>query len=266
VQLDGDMEFDITASDLDELGTPTDSFPSAELDKFDEMGEEEDEDVPVLTSGEHPSVATPTGEYDMSRIQDLIQGGSGETAIIPEIPDDDDLDSTAEVDNEVTVFDVDFAEEPEFEDDPGPNYNMGGTAELPVMDDVDDFELDLEVEPAAADESEENEPSVVSQLVTSVSEDMMEGDDEEPQLVSEIMPAISDDMLDRTIVQDASAFALDAADVLDEGDEVETMLDLAKAYLDMGDSDSASSALEEIIAAGNDRQRQEAQELLHKIS
>ena len=56
------------------------------------------------------------------------------------------------------------------------------------------------------------------------------------------------------------------ADVLDEGDEVETMLDLAKAYLDMGDSDSASSALEEIIAAGNDRQRQEAQELLQKIS
>jgi len=266
VKLEGDMDFDITASDLDELGTPTDAFPSAEVDSLDSM-DEEDEDAPVLTSGEHPSVATPTGEYDMSRIQDLIQGGSGETAIIPEIPDQD-LDSTAEgVDADVTVSDVDFTAEPEFEDDPGPNYNMGGTAELPVMDDVDDFELDLEVEPAAAEGGEESEPSVVSQLVTSVSEDMMDGDDDEPQLVSEIMPAISDDMLDRTIVQDAAAFAGDAtADLVDEGDEVETMLDLAKAYLDMGDADSASSALEEIIAAGNDRQRQEAQELLHKIS
>jgi pilus assembly protein FimV len=227
--------------------------------------DEEDEDAPVLTSGEHPAVGKPTGEYDMSRIQDLIQGGSGETAIIPEIPDQD-LDSTAEgVD--ITVSDVDFgAEEPEFEDDPGPNYNMGGTAELPVMDDVDDFELDLEVEAGATDD-EESEPSVVSQLVTSVSEDMMDGDEDEPQLVSEIMPAISDDMLDRTIVQDSASFAGDATvDILDDGDEVETMLDLAKAYLDMGDADSASSALEEIIAAGNDRQRQEAQELLHKIS
>jgi len=272
VQLEGDMTFDITASDLDELGTPTDSFPSADAGGLDAMDDEEEEDAPVLTSGEHPAVSTPTGEYDMSRIQDLIQGGSGETAIIPEIPDDDldataDLDQTADLDADVTISDVDFAAEPDFEDDPGPNYNMGGTAELPVMDDVDDFELDLEVEPAAGEGSDEAEPSVVSQLVTSVSEDMMDGDDDEPQLVSEIMPAISDDMLDRTIVQDAASFAGDAdVDVLDEGDEVETMLDLAKAYLDMGDADSASSALEEIIAAGNDRQRQEAQELLQKIS
>ncbi len=262
VALEGDMEFDITASDLDELGTPTDAFPSVQVEGLDDLDDaDEGEDAPVLTSGQHPAVATPTGEYDMSRIQDLIQGGSGETAIIPEIPDE--LDTTAQMDPDLSDTQLDEVE-PEFEDDPGPNYNMGGTAEIPVMDDVDDFELDLEVD--APESDEEQEPSVVSQLVTSVSEDMMDGEgDDEPQLVSEIMPAITDDMLDRTIVQDAASFAGDSENS-DTGDEVETMLDLAKAYLDMGDSDSASSALEEIIAAGNDRQRQEAQELLQKIS
>ena len=47
---------------------------------------------------------------------------------------------TDQIDADNTVADMDFPEEePDFEDDPGPNYNMGGTAELPVMDDVDDF-------------------------------------------------------------------------------------------------------------------------------
>ena len=45
-------------------------------------------------------------------------------------------------------------------------------------------------------------------------------------------------------------------------DELDTMLDLARAYIDMGDEESATSALEEVIAGGSERQRQEAQKLL----
>ncbi len=49
-------------------------------------------------------------------------------------------------------------------------------------------------------------------------------------------------------------------------DEMETMLDLAKAYIDMGDSDNASKALKDIAARGNPLQQTEAAELLKKIS
>ncbi len=47
--------------------------------------------------------------------------------------------------------------------------------------------------------------------------------------------------------------------------EMETMLDLAKAYIDMGDNDSASSALDEIIKEGSNEQKETAEQLLRKI-
>ncbi|MCB1756682.1 MAG: hypothetical protein KDJ38_14260, partial [Gammaproteobacteria bacterium] len=47
--------------------------------------------------------------------------------------------------------------------------------------------------------------------------------------------------------------------------EMETMLDLAKAYIDMGDNDSARSALGEISRGGNDEQKATAEQLLKKI-
>lgn len=52
----------------------------------------------------------------------------------------------------------------------------------------------------------------------------------------------------------------------DSADEMDTMLDLAKAYIDMGDKDSASSALGEIVKSGNPEQITEAETLLLKIS
>ena len=48
-------------------------------------------------------------------------------------------------------------------------------------------------------------------------------------------------------------------------DEVATKLDLARAYLDMGDSEGARSILDEAMAEGNDEQKKEAQELLDKL-
>ena len=53
---------------------------------------------------------------------------------------------------------------------------------------------------------------------------------------------------------------------IDGSDEMDTMMDLAKAYIDMGDKDSASSALGEIVKSGNPAQVSEAETLLRKIS
>jgi pilus assembly protein FimV len=49
-------------------------------------------------------------------------------------------------------------------------------------------------------------------------------------------------------------------------DPVDTKLDLARAYLDMGDPDGARAMLEEVIHEGSQMQRDVARELLEKIS
>jgi pilus assembly protein FimV len=49
-------------------------------------------------------------------------------------------------------------------------------------------------------------------------------------------------------------------------DEMATKLDLAKAYVELGDKDSAKNILEEIINDGSEEQRRQAQELLSQVS
>lgn len=64
----------------------------------------------------------------------------------------------------------------------------------------------------------------------------------------------------------------DALSFLDLPDEeidlheahISTKLDLARAYLDMGDIEGARSTLEEVMVEGNDDQRREAETLLHQ--
>ena len=52
----------------------------------------------------------------------------------------------------------------------------------------------------------------------------------------------------------------------DDVDEVSTKLDLARAFIDMGDAEGARSSLEEVLEEGNDEQKAEAQDLLDKIN
>ena len=48
--------------------------------------------------------------------------------------------------------------------------------------------------------------------------------------------------------------------------QISTKLDLARAYMDMGDVEGARSTLEEVMAEGNDDQKKEAKALLHQAS
>jgi pilus assembly protein FimV len=49
-------------------------------------------------------------------------------------------------------------------------------------------------------------------------------------------------------------------------DEVSTKLDLARAYIDMGDPDGARSILDEVMEEGSDNQKEEARGILEQIS
>ncbi len=59
--------------------------------------------------------------------------------------------------------------------------------------------------------------------------------------------------------------ALGVSDLTDM-DEFETKIDLAKAYVDMGDAESAKAIAEEVVEKGNDQQKQMAQALLDDLS
>jgi FimV-like protein len=52
---------------------------------------------------------------------------------------------------------------------------------------------------------------------------------------------------------------------LTDMDEMETKLDLAKAYIDMSDSDSAKEMIAEVIKKGTEQQRLIAQSLLKDV-
>lgn len=52
----------------------------------------------------------------------------------------------------------------------------------------------------------------------------------------------------------------------DAPDEARTKLDLARAYIDMGDGDAARDVLQEVLMEGSDSHQQEARELLSKLA
>ena len=49
-------------------------------------------------------------------------------------------------------------------------------------------------------------------------------------------------------------------------EEVDTKLDLARAYFDMGDFDGAREILQEVIEEGADKQQEQAREMLAKLA
>ncbi|MGE6790756.1 FimV/HubP family polar landmark protein [Pseudomonas guineae] len=57
----------------------------------------------------------------------------------------------------------------------------------------------------------------------------------------------------------------DDFDFLSGTDETATKLDLARAYIDMGDTEGARDILDEVITEGNDGQQQEARELIANL-
>ena len=76
-----------------------------------------------------------------------------------------------------------------------------------------------------------------------------------------------------TVVENEIDFSSDSgvADDATEGslpgwDETATKLDLAKAYIDMGDSEGARSILDEVMSEGNDNQKRQAQDLAAQIA
>lgn len=110
-----------------------------------------------------------------------------------------------------------------------------------------DFDLSLNDETPAQPASD----SFAAQLEEVNAElDLLAGDLNMPQT-----SGMSDTALDND----------DDFDFLSGTDETATKLDLARAYIDMGDTEGARDILDEVIAEGNEGQQQEARELIAKL-
>lgn len=151
-------------------------------------------------------------------------------------------------------------------EDSGINFDMGPGDSIEVGGDSGDLSLDL-----GDDETSISEGSDFSLDL---------GDDETSIAVdgggdAEIEWDVDGDDNAGLDIDETDGIALDTATAIDvqtdEGqvqqwDETATKLDLAKAYIDMGDAEGARSILDEVMAEGNDAQKQQASELAAQIS
>jgi pilus assembly protein FimV len=87
--------------------------------------------------------------------------------------------------------------------------------------------------------------------------------------VSDLERAISDPYLDSGVLPDqpaADGESLPSMEGLDAWDDMATKIDLAKAYLELDDSEEARDLLASVLEDGTDQQREEAQQILSKIA
>ena len=146
---------------------------------------------------------------------------------------------------------------------------------------VEDFELDLDL---GTDSAEVSADEVTAQLDTSVDNNLddtlgdnlgLELPDETHELERVVSEADDDQLLDEI---ERSLDELEADGLLtpdldedaqfsfdDDADTSATKLDLARAYIDMGDDDGAREILGEVISEGDSNQQGEAAELLGKL-
>lgn len=137
--------------------------------------------------------------------------------------------------------------------------------DLALMNEFSEGESDVAPEPDAEAEPDDNEIPSLDEEVTSpdlpTEEAAETGDSTEapPEAAETGDPAPLD--LDEADLGDDDDF-----DFLAGTDEAATKLDLARAYIEMGDSDGARDILEEVSLEGDDQQKAEAEELLKNLS
>ncbi|MNZ49950.1 hypothetical protein D3C78_677290 [compost metagenome] len=141
------------------------------------------------------------------------------------------------------------------------SFDLDGDAAVPQASELpDDFDLSLASDASLMAEGEtpalqlDEADAELDRLVESVGEPQ----DEASPFVSEQAPVSASSLDDGE--------SDDEFDFLSGADEAATKLDLARAYIDMGDAEGARDILGEVIAEGNDNQQQEARELLGRIA
>ncbi|WP_375192986.1 FimV/HubP family polar landmark protein [Marinobacter sp.] len=255
-----DLSLDFEASDL------TDEETVAEEDTAsDKSGQSEEESESDLESLDESFLDDLDAELDKVAGEDDELGGSEmeesslddleldvsdeDLALMEEISDSGD---SANRDDEQESLDEELGLEDALgEDDTlgdaagaGPEETVESAEDL-EQEGLDTLETAEESADASAGEDAEDEPELP------VASDEVGG--------SEKKSAVAD--IDESELGDDDDF-----DFLAGTDEAATKLDLARAYIEMGDTDGARDILEEVALEGNEEQKAEAQDLLKNLS
>ena len=197
-----------------------------------------------LGDGTEPEVADAGSDMDF----DLDLGGTEEPAESAESAEEAVLDlAAAETEINLDVPEAlpeDVATDEAALDLGIPDLTLdesAGDAETADADDGLDLDLDMGEESAP-------EPEVALDIETDEEED--EDEDEKTVFMSQPFDTGADD---DTMVLDGGV------------DEVQTKLELAQAFVGMGDKEAAQNILNEVIAEGSDAQQQEAKDLLASL-
>jgi len=212
-------------------------------------------------SPEAESAATEMSSDDMDIDSGVMEFNLGTNTEPVEVVSDTSSDATA-VDSEGPDFSLDIDEDigspEELTDDSLLDFNIdvGASTEAATTEDTSDamdFSLDVGDAEASSDSG-----------ALDFDLDLGTG----PADVSAADLTLDEGDAGSTAPEPSLDFELNASDAGDldiGGDEVGTKLDLAKAYIDMGDPDGAKSILDEVMGEGNDSQKSEAEELLQQI-
>ena len=189
----------------------------------------------------------------------------------------DDLDFESDMDDSFITSAIDELEEL---DDSLSDSSKDAEAELPEAVDGDDEEFTLDLSDLE-DEGEKTILSLQDELDAeedAESESLGELDDldaasfSEDEMLASELEETSLDIPDMEPQEgDSELVSLGELDVDlslsdDTPDEIATKLDLARAYVDMGDKDGASDILDEVLSEGDAAQKEEAQKIKDSIS
>ncbi|MET0003974.1 MAG: FimV/HubP family polar landmark protein [Candidatus Thiodiazotropha sp.] len=164
--------------------------------------------------------------------------------------------------------------------------NKMESGESPVEEeealDIDLSDLDMDSEQSSAAEEPqpfdlsdvEGDSEIAADLGASDASDAIELEDSESldnldlESIEKELEGLSSDLdsEDSEAVDELSLLQSHSENLdLDSTDEITTKLDLARAYIDMGDIEGAKSILDEVSSEGSEAQQKEAQELLNGL-
>jgi pilus assembly protein FimV len=265
LDLDLDDELDLDLDD-DEIGLDLDDDEiTLDLEDDDEIKLDLDDDDEIkLDLDDDDEIKLDLDDDDEIKL-DL----DDDDEITLDLEDDDEIKLDLEDDDEITLDLEDDGEiKLDLEDDDEITLDLDDDdddiLDLSGISDEDDLDLEKDLETAAQGLGKavsDDEDEIILDLDLD-DDDLDLGDDEEISLDLDGDGEISLDLED-----DEFSLDLDDEDALDFDldDEDDNKLDLARAYIDMGDSDGAKSLLQEVLKDGSDQEKQEATQLLEKF-
>ncbi|MFN2360245.1 MAG: FimV/HubP family polar landmark protein [Marinobacter sp.] len=254
-----DLERDTEASEAEEItgvDDDADEFASLELDEADLESPEPE----TAETGETEPEESDLQEGDLDSLDESFLDELD--AELDKVASDDDVvadsDENELDDLELDVSDEDLALMEEFSDS-GDSAGADPEADSSPLDEELGLEDALSGEqPASPEETVAGAEAVEDELPES-------GDDaeEEPPVASDTAATGGSKSAD---IDESDLGDDDDFDFLSGTDEASTKLDLARAYVEMGDVDGARDILEEVSLEGNEEQKAEAQDLLKNLS